>query len=146
MVLALIAVIVCMVCVHSFRVGLVLSPRSVSFTFRLFSFGSAVPSLLTRMVRHMAKHKYRRVIVVYPNSGEQWDAQHASWKERTGCTNEEFADRIVEAIRLVRSEWKDLGNDSLAPKMIVGGCCRTSPSTIRHIRKRLDTLQLTQLP
>jgi homocysteine S-methyltransferase len=105
-----------------------------------------VPSLLTRLVRHMAKHNYSRVIVVYPNSGEQWDAQQSSWKEGTGCTSEEFADRIVEAIRLVRSEWKNTRPDCSTPKMIVGGCCRTSPTTICAIRKRLDTLELTKLP
>lgn len=94
----------------------------------------------------MAKHNYSRVIVVYPNSGEQWDAQHSLWKEGTGRTGEEFADRMVDAIRLVRSEWKNVRPNCLPPKMIVGGCCRTSPTTIGAIRKRLDTLELTKLP
>ena len=104
-----------------------------------------MPSLLTRLVRHMAQQKSRRVIVVYPNSGEQWDPQRSTWKEGTGCTlPDEFADRMVEAIRLVRSIWKSLRPESLPPKMIVGGCCRTSPITIAAIRQRLDGLDLTK--
>lgn len=90
----------------------------------------------------MAKNEYRRVIVVYPNSGEQWDAQKSTWKEGTGCTSPaEFAVRIMEAIQLVRSIWQSLSpKQSTPPKMIVGGCCRTSPTTIAAVRKRLDAM------
>jgi len=108
----------------------------------------SVPSLLTRIVRHMCmtENNYRRAIVVYPNSGEEWDAQQTTWKQGTGCTSpDEFADRMVEAIRLVRLTWKGLRPELPPPKMIVGGCCRTSPTTIAAIRQRLDTLQLTKI-
>jgi S-methylmethionine-dependent homocysteine/selenocysteine methylase len=108
-----------------------------------------VPSLLKRIVHHMAHNQYRRVIVVYPNSGEQWDAQHSTWKEGTGCTSPDgFADRIIEAVLLVRSIWKSLMSPSEStppPKMIVGGCCRTSPTTIAAIRKRLDSMKLSRI-
>lgn len=89
----------------------------------------------------MHKSNCRRVIVVYPNSGEQWDAQQSTWKEGTGCTSpNEFANRILEAIRLVHSTWTDLEPTLPPPKMIVGGCCRTSPTTIAAIRNGLDDM------
>jgi homocysteine S-methyltransferase len=91
----------------------------------------------------MAQTGSRRVIVVYPNSGEQWDAQQSTWKEGTGCSSpDDFADRIVEAIQLVRSRWMQLRPNDSPPKMIVGGCCRTSPMTIAAIRQRLDMMEL----
>lgn len=110
-----------------------------------FTFILSVPSLLIRIVHHMVRNSCRRVIVVYPNSGEQWDAHQSAWKEGTGCTSpDEFADRMVEAIRLVRKTWESLLPESAPPRMIVGGCCRTSPTTIAAIRQRLDALELAE--
>lgn len=93
----------------------------------------------------MASNKYQRVICVYPNSGETWDARESAWKEGTGCTApNEFADRIIDAVRLVQSTWNEVrpaDSEALPPKMIVGGCCRTSPATIAAIRQRLDAIE-----
>jgi homocysteine S-methyltransferase len=60
-------------------------------------------------------------IVVYPNSGEKYDAQRKQWLG-TG-TAVDFAD--------ASSEWVHLGAD------LIGGCCRTGPEHIRRMRKRL---------
>jgi homocysteine S-methyltransferase len=59
-------------------------------------------------------------IVVYPNSGEGWDAQARCW---TGSSDP--AEFGVQA-----SEWIAAG------ARIVGGCCRTRPSHIREIAAR----------
>jgi homocysteine S-methyltransferase len=60
-------------------------------------------------------------IVVYPNSGERWDAEGKKW-----LTGEEEID-LPAASR----EWRGLGAS------LIGGCCRTGPEHIRRIRQEL---------
>ena len=55
-------------------------------------------------------------VVVYPNSGETWDATRRRW------TGESAFDRAD-----VRA-WIDAG------ARLVGGCCRVTPSDIRRLR------------
>lgn len=54
-------------------------------------------------------------VVVYPNSGEQWDAKNRRWVGHPGV-----ADDLV-------AEWLDAGAS------IVGGCCRIGPAEIARI-------------
>jgi homocysteine S-methyltransferase len=56
-------------------------------------------------------------IVVYPNSGEGWDAENRCW---TGSSDPAEYGRQAEA-------WFQAG------AQIVGGCCRTRPAHIREI-------------
>jgi homocysteine S-methyltransferase len=65
------------------------------------------------------------VTVVYPNSGETWDAERRSWMsdESSGRPR-----RIAE----LAPEWRRLG------ARVVGGCCRTTPATISAIRAALQ--------
>jgi homocysteine S-methyltransferase len=65
-------------------------------------------------------------LVVYPNSGEQWNAKAREWEgERTeGST---LAHKTVE--------W------STAGAKLVGGCCRTTPDDIRTMRGALQSQQ-----
>lgn len=56
-----------------------------------------------------------KAVVVYPNSGEQWDAGNRRWIGRPGVP----ADLV--------SEWLDAG------ATIVGGCCRIGPVEIAQI-------------
>lgn len=56
-------------------------------------------------------------LVVYPNSGETWDSRRRRW---SGGTGERFGAGRIEA-------WRDLG------ARLIGGCCRTTPATIREI-------------
>ena len=60
--------------------------------------------------------------VVYPNAGSIWDAKSKQWR------GEESAESIP---RLV-DRWYDLG------ARVIGGCCRTTPDTVRLIRERLS--------
>lgn len=95
--------------------------------------------LLELLTRDMALHGPRRGIVVYPNSGEEWNAEDETWREGTGCTHaDELSDRLMEAIGVVQKTWKTYEPAQPMPKIIVGGCCRTSPSTIAALRQHID--------
>jgi len=54
-------------------------------------------------------------LIVYPNSGEQWDAKNRRWMGHAG-----FPAQLVQ-------EWASAG------AAIVGGCCRVGPEEIRAI-------------
>ena len=58
-------------------------------------------------------------MVVYPNSGERWDAQERSW---TG--DPRLAPSDVQA-------WVDGG------ARLVGGCCRVGPELLADLVRRL---------
>jgi homocysteine S-methyltransferase len=60
-------------------------------------------------------------IVVYPNSGEGWDAGNRCW---TG-------DADVTSFGALAGQWSQSG------AQIIGGCCRTGPEHIRAVRERL---------
>ncbi|GAA4944965.1 homocysteine S-methyltransferase [Nonomuraea thailandensis] len=60
-------------------------------------------------------------VVVYPNSGEAWDAAARRW---TGLADPVEYGRAAQ-------EWQRAGAS------LIGGCCRTTPEHIRQIRTRL---------
>jgi homocysteine S-methyltransferase len=60
-------------------------------------------------------------IVVYPNSGERWEADGKKWLP---------GEEAVE-LSLASREWRDAG------ARLIGGCCRTGPDDIRRIRRQL---------
>ncbi|KAL2320981.1 hypothetical protein Fmac_029950 [Flemingia macrophylla] len=66
-------------------------------------------------------------IVIYPNSGETYDADLKEWVQNTGVTDEDFISYV--------SKWCELGAS------LVGGCCRTTPATIRKIYSALSSSQ-----
>lgn len=63
-------------------------------------------------------------IVIYPNSGETYDADKKEWVVSTGVTDEDFVSYV--------SKWRDAGAS------LIGGCCRTTPRTIRAIARALN--------
>ncbi|KAL6622599.1 hypothetical protein ACP70R_032478 [Stipagrostis hirtigluma subsp. patula] len=63
-------------------------------------------------------------ILIYPNSGETWDGVKKEWVESTGVSDGDFVSHV--------SEWCKDG------ATLIGGCCRTTPSTIRAISKTLN--------
>ena len=63
---------------------------------------------------------YKRV-VVYPNSGEVYNAESKSWRG--------FEDKL--SCQSMASEWFKLGAD------IIGGCCRIEPEQIKIISNTL---------
>lgn len=60
-------------------------------------------------------------LVVYPNSGEAWDAAQRAW--HGGADAFDWADAV--------RRWHALG------ARLIGGCCRTTPETIRVIAQTL---------
>ncbi|KAM7254174.1 hypothetical protein ACFE04_031856 [Oxalis oulophora] len=62
-------------------------------------------------------------ILIYPNSGETYDPNRKEWVQRTGASCEDFISYV--------SKWCDDGAS------LVGGCCRTTPNTIRAIHRTL---------
>ncbi|KAF7837950.1 homocysteine S-methyltransferase 3-like [Senna tora] len=65
-------------------------------------------------------------VLVYPNSGETYDGESKQWEKSSGVGEEE--EDFVSYI----SKWRDAGAS------LFGGCCRTTPYTIRSITKALS--------
>ncbi|TQD99276.1 hypothetical protein C1H46_015065 [Malus baccata] len=62
-------------------------------------------------------------IIVYPNSGESYDPDRKMWVQNTGVSDEDFVSYV--------NKWCEAGAS------LVGGCCRTTPNTIRAIYRTL---------
>ena len=77
------------------------------------------PALVTSLVRSIASVT-DKPIIVYPNSGEVWNAAGRCW--------EGTATRFTAHLE----RWIDAGASWL------GGCCRTTPADIRQVRAVVD--------
>ncbi|KAF2018424.1 homocysteine S-methyltransferase [Aaosphaeria arxii CBS 175.79] len=66
----------------------------------------------------------RKALVIYPNSGEHWNAETRSWY---GERNE--GKSLAEKTHM----WRDAG------ARLIGGCCRTTPDDISVIAKALES-------
>ncbi|GAB2294766.1 Catalyzes methyl transfer from S-methylmethionine (SMM) to adenosyl-L-homocysteine (AdoMet) [Dionaea muscipula] len=64
-------------------------------------------------------------IVVYPNSGETYDGFRKDWVKSTELGEEDFVSYV--------ERWLEAGAS------LIGGCCRTTPKTIKAISKGLST-------
>ena len=74
-----------------------------------------VPDLITAVQPATDK-----LIVVYPNSGEEYDAATKQWLGQSDPA--EFG--------TISREWRKMG------ALLIGGCCRTNPAHIQQIRDR----------
>jgi homocysteine S-methyltransferase len=61
-----------------------------------------------------------RPVVVYPNSGESWDAEARAWRGRSTFTAAEV------------TGWRESG------ARLIGGCCRVGPEAISGIAETLS--------
>jgi homocysteine S-methyltransferase len=61
-------------------------------------------------------------VVVYPNSGESWDAMARSWLGESDFTDQDVAAWVAAGARLV------------------GGCCRVGPEQVAAIRRAVDAV------
>ncbi len=77
------------------------------------------PDQVTSLLREIATAS-RKPVVVYPNSGEVWNAERRCW--------EGTASRFTVYL----AEWLDGG------ARWIGGCCRTTPADIRVVRGVVD--------
>ncbi|KAJ6324079.1 hypothetical protein OIU76_011392 [Salix suchowensis] len=62
-------------------------------------------------------------ILIYPNSGETYNAELKQWTKSSGVVDDDFVSYI--------SKWREAGAS------LFGGCCRTTPNTIRAIGRVL---------
>ena len=74
------------------------------------------PTLISALIAEL-RAASDKPIVVYPNSGEGWDAQNRCW---TGTSD-------PAAYGIKAMEWFAAG------AQIIGGCCRTRPAHIRQV-------------
>jgi homocysteine S-methyltransferase len=79
------------------------------------------PNLIAALIAE-AKTATAKPILVYPNSGELWDAKNRLWY---GSSN------VSEFAELARTWY-------IAGAHAVGGCCRTTPAHIRAVREVLE--------
>jgi homocysteine S-methyltransferase len=63
----------------------------------------------------IAREVTGKPVIVYPNSGEDWDAQRRSWAGTAGLSPQQPQEWVAEGAR------------------IVGGCCRIRPADIAEI-------------
>ncbi len=83
------------------------------------------PSLIVGLIGEI-RATSNKPIVVYPNSGEGWDAQKRCW---TGIS-------APEAYGAKVTEWFAAG------AQIVGGCCRTRPAHIREVAEAAARIRI----
>ncbi len=77
------------------------------------------PMLIPSLIREL-QSATNKPILVYPNSGEGWDAEHRCW---TGSSDPAHYGAMAQ-------DWFAIG------AQIVGGCCRTRPAHIRQVAER----------
>lgn len=75
-----------------------------------------IPSLITEL-----RQATDKPILVYPNSGEGYDAGTKTW----------YGENSADSFAHQSHRWQEAG------ATIIGGCCRTSPNHIRHLRQTL---------
>lgn len=79
------------------------------------------PKYITGIIKCMKTSAGSKKIIVYPNSGEAYNAKSKTW---LGLSDPKL---FVEMTK----EWTNFGAD------IIGGCCRIGPEHIRRMRKIL---------
>uniref|UniRef100_A0A7N2KQC6 Hcy-binding domain-containing protein n=1 Tax=Quercus lobata TaxID=97700 RepID=A0A7N2KQC6_QUELO len=82
----------------------------------------APPHFIETLI-HKFKELTKKAIIVYPNSGEVWDGRAKRWLPSKCFGDDKF--------EVFATRWRNSG------ARLVGGCCRTTPSTILAISKVL---------
>lgn len=80
------------------------------------------PQHVAALIAHV-RAATSKPVVVYPNAGEAWDAEHKCWLPGTAEAAPAFADRA--------RDWQAAG------ATLIGGCCRTTPDYVRLVRSAL---------
>ena len=79
------------------------------------------PQHISSLLGEMRNASARKPTLVYPNSGERWDAADKTWMPAP----------IPGDWAALAQEWTERGASG------IGGCCRVSPATIAQMRSRL---------
>jgi homocysteine S-methyltransferase len=85
------------------------------------------PHLISSLLRN-SRYFTTKPIIVYPNSGDDWDAHLKCWVE-----NKSQVDFLEQA-----KEWMSFG------AKIIGGCCRITPEIIEKIAREKYSIQTHQ--
>ena len=64
-----------------------------------------------------------KLLLAYPNSGENYESAQGGWDGQADLTAEEFGTAALQ--------WADAGAS------LIGGCCRTNPDHIQSIAARV---------
>ena len=81
------------------------------------------PNYISRLIRAIKGKSGDKKVVVYPNSGEIYQAASKTW---SGSSDLSFC-------QVMANEWLDLGAD------IIGGCCRLGPEYIKSIAQVINS-------
>ena len=84
-------------------------------------FNCTAPAFMAELIER-ARSVTAKPIVVYPNSGEVWDARARRWRP---------GDPVSPSLTRSAQAWFTAG------ARLIGGCCRTTPADIRQVRSRL---------
>ncbi|KFK33539.1 hypothetical protein AALP_AA5G026700 [Arabis alpina] len=99
-----------------------LEPLNKSNHIYAVGINCAPPQFIESLISEFSKLT-KKAIVVYPNSGEVWDGKEKKWLPSQCFGDDEF--------EMFATKWRDLG------AKLIGGCCRTTPSTIKAICRDL---------
>ncbi|OJD37359.1 homocysteine methyltransferase [Diplodia corticola] len=83
--------------------------------------------LVVEALRALREGAGEKACVVYPNSGEVWDAENKVWLEGEATGGKALEERV-------REWWKEGAR-------WIGGCCRMGPKDIKVIRQVVEELQ-----
>lgn len=83
------------------------------------------PKYIVSLIRE-ATRAINKPVVVYPNSGETYDAEKNDWN----------GDPVLDSFGEQAREWYNAG------ARLIGGCCRTTPDDIRDIASWAHNLSL----
>jgi len=81
------------------------------------------PQYISNLIQLIKKIAPAKKVVVYPNSGEVYDAESKNW---SGMNDPQIC-------AMMSNEWLNLGAD------IVGGCCRIGPRHIASIKAVMES-------
>lgn len=78
------------------------------------------PRFIHGLISSMSKAS-NKPLLVYPNSGDTYDPERKEWIASTGVADEDFVSYL--------DTWRQAGAS------LFGGCCRTTPNTIKGISR-----------
>lgn len=100
-----------------------MSPSVVALGFNCISLRAATPAL-----QSLSQIVTSKPLVIYPNSGEVYDAVSKTWRKDSDLPHD------AATLSANVDAWLRAG------ARLVGGCCRTGPADIANLRKEIGTV------